>query len=123
MAGELLLTASMQANKGGANGTLLNVARSMTALAQDIAGTHYDQGIQDFTTSPVAIEIGAVATTGYVFLRNTDATNNLLVRVGSGGTDTVRVRPGGIALFEAAGALFGSSSAGTISVEKLVFEL
>ncbi len=120
MAGELVLTATLQANKSP---TLQNVSMSQLGIALDIAGSNFEKSTQAFTTSPTLLIIGPITTVGYVMLRNTDTVNDLLVRVGSGGADLIKIRKGGFALFESAvNNLFVSSSAGTVVAEKTIIE-
>lgn len=73
----------------------------------DVSGTDFDWKSQTVTTSAVLLGIGAITTPGYILIKNiatAGGTNYVEVRDGSGGADVVKIRPQGIALFEAASA-------------------
>lgn len=99
MANELTLSASLSYAKGGRS-----QSASKTALKLDVSGTDHIKLSQTIGTSPEALDIGDITTPGYVFIENKDENNFVEIRHGASGDDVVKVRAGGIAMFELATA-------------------
>lgn len=95
MANELTITASLKFDK-----STKSAEAGKAGLQLDVAGGDYIAKTQSVGTSQEALVIGEISTPGYIFIRNLDATNYINVRNGSGGADVVKVRAGGVALFE-----------------------
>jgi len=94
MADEITIHASLEFAKGGVDG------KARTAgLTIDMSGTEYIYNVQIVGTSAEAIQLGDVTTSGYMFVKNLDATNFVEIRDGSGGADVVKLKAGEVALF------------------------
>ena len=97
MANELTISASLKYQKGDRK---LDVAKSGVQI--DVTGTDFIQKTQTVGTSVEDLDLGDIGTPGYMFVRNLDATNFVSIRHGASGDNVVKVRSGGIALFELA---------------------
>lgn len=95
MADELSISCSLAFSKSGLTASLAFLADQL-----DVSGSNYHQNTQTVGTSEEALSLGDVATPGYIIVRNTDPTNYMEFRAGSGADDLVKVRPGGRAMFE-----------------------
>ncbi len=63
------------------------------AISVDVAGTHTSSGTQSIGTGDETVALIDVATVGYVFLKNTDATN--FITVGPDGSSyPIKLKPG-----------------------------
>ena len=97
MANELTINASLAFSKGGRS-----VSTSVSALKLDVSGTDHIKLSQTIGTSAEAIDLGDITTPGYCLVKNLDDTNFVELRDGASGDDLVKVRAGGVALFELA---------------------
>ena len=118
MANELTLSATMKFTKGERK---VSVARS--GLQLDVAGTDYIQKTQTIGTSAEALVLGDIGTPGYMFVRNLDSTNFVEIRHGADGADVVKVRAGGIALFELASSTpYAIADTASVEIEVAMIE-
>ena len=118
MANELTLTATLKFDKSTKSADV-----GKTGLQLDVTGGDYITKTQVVGTSQEAIVIGEITTPGYMFIRNLDATNYIEIRDGSSGADVVKVRAGGVALFELATATpFAIANTASCEVEYTIIE-
>ena len=118
MANELTLTATLKFDK-----STKSVDVGKTGLQLDVAGGDHITKTQSVGTSQEAIVIGEITTPGYIFVRNLDSTNYVEIRDGSSGADVVKVRAGGIALFELATATpFAIANTASCEIEYTIIE-
>lgn len=73
MANEISLSASLACAKDGAT------AQGTAALSITMAGTEFTQNVQAVGTSTEALNLGDVATPGYLLVKNLDSTNFVMV--------------------------------------------
>lgn len=96
MPAELTLSASVTYDDGVSQAESLSVAD----LLQDVTTKITTRGQQTIATSDTAINLGSVATLGYMILVNRDTTNYVDVKVAAAGTVIARLRPnGGFCMF------------------------
>lgn len=74
------------------------------ALSITISGDAWMDNTQTVGTSEEAILLGDVATGGYWFVQNLDATNYITIRPGTGATDLIQVKAGEWAIFRSSSA-------------------
>jgi len=119
MANELNVAVSISASNAT---TLINDAVAYQ-VAQNMAGKYKEESVQTFTATPIAFRIGSITNVGYVVIKNTAASYNLLVSNGAGGAPVISIPPGGACLFSSAtNTLFGAASAGTVDAVISVYE-
>lgn len=98
---------------------------SLIGLLFDVAGTDYVRHTQVLSTAAEALSLGDVGTAGYIAIRNLDSTaeNYVEIRDGATGADVVKLRAGGVAIFELATSTpYAIAGAGTPTVEYLLIE-
>lgn len=118
MSNELILSASLKFAKGERR---VNVAKAGVQL--DVAGTDFIQKTQTIGTSVEDMDLGDIGTPGYMFVRNLDATNFVSIRHGASGDNVVKIRAGGIALFELASSdPQAIADAASVEIEYTVIE-
>lgn len=118
MANELTLAASLKFVKGSKN-----VPFSKSGIQLDVTGDDYTFKSQTVGTSEAALNLGDVTTPGYILIYNEDTTNFMSVRSGTGAANLVKVRPGGIALFECeAAAPFVIANTAAVSIQYCLIE-
>ena len=118
MANELTLTANLKFEK-----STKSAEAGKAGLQIDVAGGDYIAKTQSVGTSQEAIVIGEITTPGYMFIRNLDGTNYVEIRDGSSGADVVKVRAGGVALFELATATpFAIANTSAVEIEYTIIE-
>lgn len=118
MANELTVTANLKFIKGESN-----VFFAKSGVSLDVAGTDYVKRTQTVGTSEEALGLGDLTTPGYILIFNRDSTNFISVRPGTGENNLVKIRAGGIALFECeATAPFVIANAANVQVEYLLIE-
>lgn len=93
----------------------------------DMDGTDYISGTQSIgSSSEEAIAENEVATAGYVFIRNLDDTNFVLVGLADVSTDNdarpIKLKPGEIALFRANGDLNAKADTAAVRIQYYIFE-
>lgn len=87
-----------------------------------VAGDTYGNDIQSIPTSNTALTLPAgIGTTGWLLVKNLDATN--YVSVGLTGSYTIKLLPGMSTVFPAAGVIYALANTSACLVEKLIFEL
>jgi hypothetical protein len=92
MSAELQIQASLKFSKGGAN-----IETNFPSSYFDVSGTVGDKEVQAIGTADEVLNLGDIATIGYVMLRNLDATN--YISIGSDGTlYPIKLKPGEVAL-------------------------
>lgn len=112
MANELTLSALLHFKKGGRE-----VKFGKNSIQLDVTGTDFAFHSQNVGTSEEALDIGDVATPGYLLVYNNDSANFVTIRAASGEADVVKVRAGGVALFElAAAAPFVIADTATVEI-------
>jgi hypothetical protein len=119
MASEITITNRLQVTKGN-----LSLDR-FTTINADMAGTHASFIVQNIGTSYEALEIGSnVASSGYAYVRNNDATNYVEIGrvVSSTFYPAIKLKAGETALFRIGGALFGQANTAACDVEITVLE-
>lgn len=94
MANEITVSASLRLQLG-----VLDVSLTKSGLQVNISGSEYTKLVQNVGTSEEQLDFGDVATPGYCFLRNLDATNYVEIRPATGVADLIRLNAGEIALF------------------------
>ena len=92
----------------------------------DVTGGDYYAGTQVIGTTAEAVKTGNIAATGvgYALVKNLDTSINVTLRNGSGGTVTVLIPPGEIALFRMAeaGTLYAAAASSTVEIEYTLIE-
>jgi len=96
--------------------------KSYAGVMLDVSGSNYFQGNQTILTSATVVNIGAVASIGYILAKNLDSTNYVSFHNGSGGALTVELPPKGSALFKLAtsGTLYATANTATVEIEYTV---
>jgi hypothetical protein len=89
MANELTISTSMTFSKGGATQSM-----SKNGLQVTVSGTKYVKGSQSIATTETAIKLGDLASLGFCMIRNTDATNFVSIRAGTGTGNFLKILPG-----------------------------
>lgn len=119
MPNEITLTANLQFVKGG-----VSVGKQSGSVSQDVTGADYGALTVVVTNSKAAFALPAsIGTPGYIWIKNLDSTNTITIFPDGSGPATVKIRPGGIAMFElAASAPQAQTSAGTATMEYLLIE-
>lgn len=93
----------------------------------DMSGTDYVSGTQEIgNSSEEAIAENEVATAGYVFIRNLDDTNFVLVGLADVSTSDdarpIKLKPGEIALFRANGDIYAQADTANVRIQYYIFE-
>jgi len=121
MASEITISTSLEFAKGGVGSTL-----SDASLTFDVSGTDYVQGTQNVGTSEEALGLGDAGsgiTPGYCYIKNTDATNFVSIRSGTGAANTIKLKAGEVALFRfEATAPFVIADTGSVMIDYLLIE-
>lgn len=100
MASELSIgTLTVSFTKSGSSSFTVTPA----ALSITITGDAWMDNTQTVGTSEEAILLGDVATGGYWFVQNLDATNFVELRSGTGATDFIKLKAGEWAIFRTSG--------------------
>lgn len=112
MANEILVSALLQASKGGRT-----VSKGTGSQQIDWTGTDYIQGTQTIGTTQEAIALGDIGTPGWCWFKNKDASNYVELRAGSTGADVVRLNAGEEMAFRWAADAVPYAIANTAAVE------
>lgn len=93
----------------------------------DMSGTDYVSGTQEIGNgSEEAIAENEVATAGYVFIRNLDDTNFVLVGLADvtnpDDARAIKLKPGEIAMFRANGDIYAQADTGAVRIQYYIFE-
>jgi hypothetical protein len=119
MANELTMTVSVAFAKGN----VASIARQAVGKTITVAGTKYQASVQTIGTTQEAIVMGDVTSPGYIWVKNLDATNYVTIRPATGGTDTIKLKAGEIALFRLVGAApFAIANTAAVAIEYIVFD-
>lgn len=94
MANEITLNASISVEKEGVTFEGNVDGASFTNLQFNMSGEGTAQGSLDVATSPTLIPMGTVTAPHWAVFENTDDTNYVTIRNGSGGADVCRFYPG-----------------------------
>ena len=95
-------------------------------ITPTVAGTQIMDNVQNIGTSEVAILLGDVATGGYWFVQNMDATNFVTLRSATGVTGLIKLLAGEWAIFRTnagAAAPFAIADTAACDVRFLRFDL
>ena len=121
MANEIEVTARLKINDGTAS--IMEMAQALTQF--DLTGSHYIHNIQLLSTSAEALVLGDVATLGWSFFKNLDATIIIQIIAASGETPIIALEGGEIAMFRfdtGITAPFVDAASGTPNLEYLLIE-
>lgn len=122
MANEISMTLGLQVSKAGVADTLNPGVKQF-----NMTGTNITRATQSIGFAAAeAIAKGDIGTVGLLLIHNLDATNYVqLFGDNTAALPTVRLRPGGYALFEldANAVLFAQANTGACKVESLIVEL
>lgn len=105
---------------------LTNTGFAPGPISLNQAGKNYKAGTMQLTTSPAAVPQGTVVVIGEGVFQNTGLTNDVYLRLGVGGTDTICIKPGRTSgpLHPVPGAAwYASSNAGTTSLDYFLTEV
>ena len=106
------------------NGITINITPPINPMLADVTGENSMNDVVTLSTSNTALSKGNISSIGYVFFKNLDATNNILI--GSDGTTyPMMLKPGEYAFFRwnLAGALLqAKASAGTPVLQYCLIE-
>jgi hypothetical protein len=121
MANELTLTLSMSASKG------FLVSRSAASLRRDISGDSYAAGVQaiGFAAHEAVVIAAEVATAGFCWFKNLDATNfvQIGVDVGAAFYPLVKLLPGDCAIVPlATTTLYAKADTAAVNLEFCLLE-
>jgi hypothetical protein len=115
MADEITITARLAFSKSGAK-----VSRTEN-ISVDVTGDAFSHEIQSIPTSNTALTEGAaVGTPGYYLIKNLDDTN--YVTIGLTGSYAIKLLPGEVCLFRAAGAIYALADTDTCLIEFVLVE-
>ena len=120
MANEINVSASIRARKSGAQ-----VSRG-ESIRVTMTGDSMHHGVTSIATGGTALEhaeAAAEGTVGYVWVKNLDSTNFVTLGTHSSSNHTVKLLAGEIAIFRAAGDLFGVADTSACIVEWVSIEL
>lgn len=112
MASEIRISAALSQAK---NGSTMAVTGS---ASQDQTGDDSYQGTQSFTTTESAVSLGPCAQAEYLFIKNLDGANNLIVGQANPIVLSWTIKPGKFALFPlSSGTVYAKSSASTVKAQ------
>jgi len=115
---ELTVSAMLDFKKGSVSEAMSKIGARLT-----VTGTKFVHNVQEIGLAEEAILKGDITTPGYIIVVNLDPTNYVSIRGATGAVDTVRVRPGMVALFESAGANpFAIANVAAAKIEYLMIE-
>ena len=120
MANELTVTGSLAYAKGN----IASVSMAKSGKQFSVSGSNYERGTQVITTSsPQAISLGSVGTTGWFFIQNNDATNYVTIYDATSGNAFLKLLPGEFALGRfAAAAPAAQSNTASVTIEYMIVE-
>lgn len=118
MANELALSATLRFSSGN-----YLVERQYSGLFT-VTGTDMTTGTQLIGTSEEALAFSAdIATPGYLFVKNMDATNYVEIRNATGAASTIKLKAGEFALFRISGtAPYAIANTAACRIEFVVIE-
>lgn len=117
MANEITLTVSFRCLNGDYDSGPLSLTKQITQSAQGANSV-----IQPMTTTSTGISVGPVTTYGYMFCRNIDSTNNIVL--GSTVNYEMTLKPGEFAIFRRTPGvnMEAKASAGTPKLQVLLLQ-
>lgn len=119
MAQELTISLQLKYRKGTVEAPPFAIA----GLLQDVSGTKYFRNIQTIGTTQEALQLGDITSLGYGIFRNLDPTNPINIRRATGEGNCIKLRPGGVALFElAATAPYAIATTADCKLEYMIVE-
>lgn len=117
MADECTASVSLRFRKGSAD-----VSFSKSGLQFDVSGDDFVRNQQLVGTSEEALVIGDCVP-GLILIYNTDDTNYITVRPATGGTDTIKILAGEVALFRfATAAPFVLANTAAVRIDYLLLD-
>lgn len=120
MANEISVVATLQYTNATTGVAALNRTASITL---NITGSRYVNYTQRMTTTPAALDLNGITTVGWIWAKNLDTVNNVLLRAATGAADTITLKPGEACVYRSTtNTPFGSSSASTCDCEILLLE-
>ena len=119
MADEITISASLKVSNG-----LLTSPRSVTRLQADQATQMSREGVQSIGTTYEAIDLGDVATAGYVYIRNIDTTNYVEIgtEVSAAFAPAIKLLAGEAALFRAGAVLYAKADTAAVKIDVLILD-
>ena len=114
MANEISLssTLSIQRLSGG---VLAATVSGSSQSAATLVDSDMGSATQSFTTSAAAVSLAGVTSPGYMFIKNTSTTGNLLLYLDDSATQRfATLKPGEAIPIPAPASMWGASSAGTV---------
>lgn len=114
MANELTTTVALEYEKGGV------IQRVYTSNTLTVTGTEVANHIQSIGITEEAVAVSDMATQGYVYAKNLDATN--YVEIGTTGKLAVKLLAGESAVFRTGGALYAQANTAACRVHFIVVE-
>lgn len=118
MANELTVSVSLSFLKGNLSSA---ITRQVTGAKFTVSGSDVTLKTQTIGTAEEAIILGDVATPGFMFVKNLDATNFVTIRPATGGDDCVKLLKGECALFRHAGtAPFAIADTAPVAIEYML---
>ena len=119
MADEITISGSLKVSNG-----LLTSSRSVTRLQANQAAQVSREGVQSIGTTYEAIDLGDVATAGYVYIRNIDTTNYVEIgtEASSAFAPVIRLLAGEAALFRAGAVLFAKANTAAVKIDVLILD-
>jgi len=92
------------------------IGRSIASSLVTMSGSHYIEATLSVATSATALTLGTVTSPGYFFCKNTDSTNFVRFRNGSGGANVAKLLAGEYCLFRWDSAATPYAIADTVAV-------
>lgn len=90
MANEITHTNSLSFQKDGVTGNTLAVAGAQ----HSVSGYRYFRQVQSVTTTEAALQLGSLATLGWCFMKNLDATNFVQLKTATAGALMLKLKAG-----------------------------
>lgn len=121
MANEITHSSSLSFLKDGVSGNTMAVARSQYT----VTGYRYFRQVQSVTTSEAALQLGSLASLGWCFMKNLDATNFVQVKTATAGALMLKLKAGESAVFRFGSGVtapFIIADTGTCKVEYMIVE-
>lgn len=120
MANEISYTANLSATKSN-----LSLSRASGTLRADLTGAKFYNAVQNIGTSYEAIAIGDVASAGFAWFKNHDATNYVEIglEVSAAFYAFVKLKPGEVWMGRlATTTIFGRANTGAVNLETMLIE-
>lgn len=121
MADEIKITARIEFAKGNVD----TIIRKVERLGIDVTGSRYFAHTQQIGTSEEALQKGELASLGYAWFKNLDATNFVSIRAATGAGNAIKLNPGECAVFRfgsGATAPYAIADTAAVYLEYLIVE-